>query len=50
MKFLDQWCVRTMRSKIEPMKKIVNNLREHRDLTPALHNFRMTQAAGRFSL
>jgi len=31
-KFLDQWCVRTMRSKIEPMKKIVKSLREHRDL------------------
>ena len=31
-RFLDQWCVRTMRSKIEPMKKIVRSLREHRDL------------------
>src|SRR5208283_5881392 len=31
-KFLDQWCTRTMRSKIEPMKKIVKTLREHRDL------------------
>ena len=26
-KFLDQWCIRTMRSKIEPMKKIVHSLR-----------------------
>jgi len=32
VKFLDQWCTRTMRSKIEPMKKIVGTLREHRDL------------------
>jgi transposase len=31
-KFLDQWCTRTMRSKIEPMKKIVKTLRNHRDL------------------
>jgi len=31
-KFLDQWCVRTMRSRIEPMKKVVCSLREHRDL------------------
>jgi transposase len=31
-KFLDQWCTRTMRSKIEPMKKIAVSLREHRDL------------------
>jgi len=32
VKFLDQWCTRTMRSKIEPMKKIALSLREHRDL------------------
>ena len=31
-KFLDQWCVRTMRSKIEPMKEVARSLREHRDL------------------
>jgi transposase len=31
-KFLDEWCTRTMRSKIEPMKKIAASLREHRDL------------------
>jgi len=31
-KFLDQWCTRTLRSRIGPMKKIVNSLREHRDL------------------
>jgi len=32
VKFLDEWCTRTMRSKIGPMKKIAASLREHRDL------------------
>ena len=32
VKFLNQWCTRTMRSKIEPMKKVATSLREHRDL------------------
>ncbi len=31
-KFLDRWCTRTMRSKIEPMKKIAKSLRAHRPL------------------
>jgi len=31
-KFLDEWCTRTLRSRIEPMKKVVYSLREHRDL------------------
>jgi transposase len=31
-KFLDQWCCQTMRSRIEPMKKIARSLREHREL------------------
>ena len=31
-RFLDQWCTQTMRSKIEPMKKVARSLREHRDL------------------
>jgi len=31
-KFLDRWCRRTMRSRIEPMKKIARSLREHREL------------------
>jgi len=31
-RFLDEWCVRTMRSKIEPMKKFVGTLRKHRTL------------------
>ena len=31
-RFLDQWCTRAMRSKIEPMKKVARTLREKREL------------------
>jgi transposase len=31
-RFLDRWCTRAMRSKIEPMKKIAKQLRKHRPL------------------
>ena len=31
-KFLDAWCWQTMRSRIEPMKKIVRMWRSHREL------------------
>ena len=31
-KFLDEWCRHTMRSRIEPMKKIARSLRHHREL------------------
>ena len=31
-KFLDEWCRHTMRSRIEPMKKIARSLRNHREL------------------
>jgi transposase len=31
-KFMDQWCTKTMRSKIEPMKKVAKMLRRHREL------------------
>jgi hypothetical protein len=31
-KFLDEWCPQTMRSRIEPMKKIARSLRQHREL------------------
>jgi len=31
-KFLDEWCTRTIRSKIEPMKKVAKTLRRHRTL------------------
>jgi len=31
-RFLDQWCEKTMRSQIEPMKKVARMLRRHRPL------------------
>ena len=31
-RFLDQWCTRTMRAKLEPMKKVARSLRERRGL------------------
>jgi transposase len=31
-KFLDEWCIRAMRSKIEPMKKVAKTLRAKREL------------------
>jgi transposase len=31
-RFLDEWCNRAMRSKIEPMKKFVKMIRKHREL------------------
>jgi transposase len=31
-KFLDEWCTRTMRSQLEPMKKVACTLRNHREL------------------
>ena len=31
-KFLDQWCTRAMRSKIDPMKKVARMLRDKREL------------------
>jgi transposase len=31
-RFLDRWCTKTMRSKIEPMKKVARMLRTHRQL------------------
>src|SRR5690606_1560059 len=30
--FLDKWCTKTMRSRIEPMKKVARQLRRHRPL------------------
>jgi transposase len=31
-RFLDHWCSRTMRSKVEPMKKVARMLRSQREL------------------
>ena len=46
VKFLDQWCTRTMRSKIEPMKKMARSLRDHRDLILNWFRARGTVSAG----
>jgi transposase len=46
VKFLDQWCTRTMRSKIEPMKKVARSLREHRNLILNWFRARGTVSAG----
>jgi transposase len=45
-KFLDQWCARTLRSRIEPMKKVARSLREHRDLILNWFRARGTVSAG----
>jgi transposase len=45
-KFLDQWCTRTLRSRIGPMKKIVYSLRGHRDLILNWFRARGTVSAG----
>jgi transposase len=40
--FLDRWCTRTMRSRIEPMKKVARMLRSHR---PLLMNWFLAKGA-----
>jgi transposase len=45
-KFLDPWCTRTLRSRIEPMKKVARSLREHRDLILNWFRARGTVSAG----
>lgn len=45
-KFLAEWCTRTMRSKIEPMKKVARSLQEHRDLILNWFRARGTVSAG----
>jgi transposase len=41
-KFLDQWCTEVMRSRIEPLKKFVRTVRNHRELL--LNYFRARKA------
>ena len=41
-KFLDRWCTRALRSRLEPMKKVARTLRNHRDLI--LNWFRAKEA------
>ena len=43
-RFLDSWCTKTMRSKIDPMKKIARQMRRHR---PLIMNW--FEAKGQFS-
>lgn len=31
-RFLNEWCTRTMRSKLEPMKRVAKTIRKHQDL------------------
>ncbi len=45
-KFLDRWCTRTMRSKIEPMKRVARTLRGHRELLLNWFHARGTVSAG----
>jgi transposase len=45
-RFLDDWCNRTMRSKIEPMKQVAKSLREHRDLLLNWFRAKGTVSAG----
>ncbi len=47
-KFLDEWCRQTMRSRIEPMKKIARSLRQHRELI--LNYFRAVDDRGNYFL
>ena len=44
--FLDRWCTRTMRSKIEPMKKVARMLRSHRELLLNWFRARKTISSG----
>jgi transposase len=46
VKFLDQWCTRTLRSRIKPMKEVARSLREHRDLILNWFRARGTVSAG----
>jgi len=45
-RFLREWCTRTMRSKIEPMKKVARMLRSHEDLILNWFRARGTISAG----
>jgi transposase len=45
-KFLDEWCMRTMRSRIEPMREVAQTLRNHRELILNWFRARGTVSAG----
>jgi transposase len=44
--FLDRWCTRAMRSRIEPMKKVARMLRSHRELLLNWFRARKTISSG----
>lgn len=46
VRFLDEWCTRTMRSRLEPMKRVARMLREHRTLILNWFEARGTISAG----
>lgn len=45
-RFLDEWCTRTMRSQLEPMKRVARMLREHQPLILNWFRARGTISAG----
>jgi transposase len=45
-KFLQEWCTRAMRSRIEPMKKVARTLRSHRELILNWFRAKKTISAG----
>lgn len=45
-RFLDQWCARTMRSRLEPMKQVARSLRNHRELILNWFRAKGTVSAG----
>ena len=45
-KFLDEWCTRTMRSQLEPLKKVARMLRNHRELILNWFAARGTMSSG----
>ena len=45
-RFLDEWCTRTMRSRLEPMKRVSRMLRVHRALILNWFRARATISAG----
>jgi transposase len=46
MRFLDEWCTRTMRSQLEPMKRVARMLRGHRTLIQNWFRARGTISSG----
>jgi transposase len=46
VRFLDEWCTRTMRSRLEPLQKVARMLREHRTLIQNWFRARGTISAG----